>query len=110
MSLVDQADGVLMDHKAPAHTSGPWVVLGAAVADKATDYAIAVRDADNKPHIIAEAFGRSDWEHPYNSEANARLIAAAPELAEALAALLYACDSPELITKARAALEKAGVQ
>lgn len=35
---------------------------------------------------------------------------AAPDLAEALAALLYACDSPELITKARAALAKAGVR
>jgi hypothetical protein len=32
------------------------------------------------------------------------------EMAEVLAELLYACDSPSLIVKARAALAKAGVR
>ena len=38
-----------------------------------------------------------------------QLEAAVGPLVEALQSLLYACDSPELIVKARAALSKAGV-
>jgi hypothetical protein len=50
-----------------------------AIVDGATDYAIL---ADGK--IISEAFGRSSWQVEYDSLANARLIAAAPDLLAAL--------------------------
>lgn len=65
------------------HTPGPWVVLGSAFVDAAEDYAIGVRFEGGR-QIIAEAFGRHDWETALPSKANARLIAAAPELLEAL--------------------------
>ena len=61
---------------------------------------------------------KTDW--PYNQQANAQLIAAAPDLAAALADAVRAMDAwstahPDaggvfgLLTQARAALAKAGV-
>jgi hypothetical protein len=72
------------------HTPGPWTA--------GSHYQVL----DQSVRCIAEVYGDK------HIEADHRLIAAAPDLAEALAALLYACDSPELIGKARAALATAG--
>ncbi len=94
------------------HTPGPWRTSGpskvvSAISDGG-DYAIL--DADGE--IIAEAIrqvGPSDF-RPAN--ANARLIAAAPDLLEALEAIL-AEDNPTLATMnerleaGRAAIAKA---
>jgi hypothetical protein len=74
------------------HTPGPWRVLGGAIADKATDFAIGINGENGKRHIIAEAFGRSDWQHAHPSEANARLISAAPDMLAALQALDLTCS------------------
>ena len=66
------------------HTPGPWSVRGPAGIDK--DYAII---GDNS--IIAESCGRVGEVKFPNAYANARLMAAAPEL------LLIAKHSRELI-------------
>jgi hypothetical protein len=92
-------------------TPGPWMVGPSAVVDGATDYAIL---ADGK--IISEAFGRSSWQFEYDSLANARLIAAAPDLLAALERTLSwltsypgeACMRPSgPYAQARAAIAKA---
>lgn len=96
-----------------AHTPGPW------------------EWADHVPFVKRETLkagpGRtvltwtqtrvdgSDWTHIRVSDADARLIAAAPEMAEALKNLLWADDTARnddiLVAKERAlaALKKAGV-
>ena len=65
-------------------TPGPWSVRRSlAPVDGAYDFAIS---ADGSP-VLAEAFGRtSDGGYP-PAEANARLIAAAPDMYEALKAV-----------------------
>ena len=68
-------------------TKGPWTATRRSrQIDGAFDFAI---DAPGMP-IIAEAFGRTSNGRWPNAYANARLIAAAPELAEALETLLDA--------------------
>lgn len=63
------------------HTPGPWTVIRSKMAtDGAFDYAIGT---DGSP-VIAEAFGRDAKGGWPNAEANARLIAAAPEMLAAL--------------------------
>ncbi len=62
------------------YTPAPWQVIGAS---KDNDYAIidyAIIDKDK--YIISEAFGIVDKNIKHNSLANARLIAAAPEMLE----------------------------
>ena len=63
------------------HTPGPWKLdRSLQPADGEYDYAIS----SPEHFVLAEAFGRSaNGGHP-PAEANARLIAAAPELLEAL--------------------------
>lgn len=64
-----------------AHTAGEWTVSRSKMAtDGAFDYAISAADAP----VIAEAFGRDAKGGWPNAEANARLIAAAPDMFEAL--------------------------
>jgi hypothetical protein len=58
---------------APSFTPGPWKQDGLVV----------VRAQDDDP--LAEVFGHGDYEDPANAQANARLIAAAPELYALLA-------------------------
>lgn len=89
------------------HTVGPWHT------ERIVTSAISIR-SDNG-FIVGEA--RADYVMPPNeADANARLIAAAPELAEALRAIVSLvdredeggfvyCDDPE-ITTARAVLAK----
>lgn len=94
------------------HTPGPWHVKRAAVlTDGGYDYAICSADTE----VIAEAFARTSATNWPPAEANARLIAAAPEMYEALKALLGHLESWKVIetadgdiAKARAALQKAG--
>jgi hypothetical protein len=63
------------------HSPAPWHVRRAPKpTDGAYDFAICTEDTQ----IIAAAFGRSSVSHYHDSEANARLIAAAPELLELL--------------------------
>ena len=85
------------------HTIGPWSVRGPAGIDK--DYAI-VGDYS----IIAEAWGRvGETKYP-DAYANARLIAAAPELLDACNAAMrldYFREHNALADMMRAAIAKA---
>lgn len=65
------------------HTPGPWL-LGATIVDGMSDMEIEIKSDDH--HVIAFA---GDWDvGQQQTEANARLIAAAPELLEAAKDLL----------------------
>ena len=89
------------------HTPGPWTFapLSTASRFRATQqeerFGIYADTAPEGHRMPAEAQG----------EANARLIAAAPDLLEALEALVFDFDShstaDESISRARAALKKA---
>jgi hypothetical protein len=62
------------------HTPGPWFVAGREIHDRSTEYSETGARIGNTPNSIAEI-------HPVprgDAEANARLIAAAPELLAAL--------------------------
>lgn len=63
-----------------AHTPGPWFVVGREIHDRITEFDESGARIGSTPNSIAEIhvmpFG--------NQEANARLIAAAPEMADAL--------------------------
>ena len=88
-----------------SHTPGPWSAVSCRVGwyiASAPDGAIVVDTGD--------AEGRYG---PIESEANARLIAAAPELLAALQAIAEGCSFPEddvqraIRDRARAAIAKA---
>lgn len=105
------------------HTPGPWTCRRSNTpVDGEYDFSI---NADGVP-VLAEAFGRSADGGVPPAEANARLIAAAPELVDGCNALLGLLqlvagrdDCPEAIREvlrtnhrvdeARAALSRAGV-
>jgi hypothetical protein len=77
-------------------TPGPWAIRKAkAPTDGAFDYAIAA-DVGGREQCIAEAFGRVDSEHFTPAEANAKLIAAAPKLYQALKNIIAEIDSDEV--------------
>lgn len=98
-----------------AHTPGPWRVD--------PDYSADIQTADGRLEIAAIMSDYTTDNAPPEAKAaaNARLIAAAPELLDALAALLddyvltYDCacnyqldaDAEPVVTKARAAIVKA---
>ena len=76
------------------HTPGPWASLGPTIYDraiiKAGDYEVATQ--------IAVTYGRkSNDEH----DANTRLIAAAPDLLEALREMYHAFLDPDHIVTDR---------
>ena len=86
--------------QAPLHTPGPWHCERAKIAiDGAYDYAIYTL-ADRQ--IIAEAFGRSDVTRFHNAEANACLIAAAPDLLAALKRTVELADAEGFAVPAEA--------
>jgi len=68
----------------PKWTPGPWDFSMAKMpVDGEYDYCISAM-MDGERHVISEAFGRVSEKQRPNAHANARLIAAAPELYEAL--------------------------
>lgn len=68
----------------PKFTPGPWHYGMAKIKiDDEYDYCIKAV-IDGSSYVISEAFGRVSERTRPNAEANARLIAAAPELYEAL--------------------------
>lgn len=70
------------------HTPGPWTSKQSLKpVDGEYDFAISA-EIDGRNRCIAEVFGRVSETHRPNAEANARLIAAAPELLAALVQLL----------------------
>mgnify|MGYP001563947978 FL=1 len=100
-------------------TPGPWQTIdGAEIAPCAGPSAHV-----ELCRIVGIRKGESSWYMPDEARANARLIAAAPEMAEALAAILKHAGWPEpekvavhgdtplcvAIGQARAALRKAGI-
>lgn len=94
------------------HTPGPWYVgpynrIWRRSPLELYEYGGGV--AGDSP-IAAAFYGRASWVNKFPSEANARLIAAAPELLEALEGLLNALPSATThpaIAQARAAIRKA---
>ena len=92
-------------------TPGPWTVTRARYpTDGEYDYGIGVR-RDGREYCIAETFGVAGPEFLPPAEANARLIAAAPEMAEAIDLLLkstWGTDaSHAALARVEAALAKA---
>lgn len=102
--------------KETGFTPGPWSTRRAHLpTDGEFDFAVTAL-IEGRSLVISEAFGRCAYDVVLPAEANARLIAAAPELYEALKGLLggvlltqkaehYPSDDP--INKAIAALAKA---
>lgn len=73
--------------KAAAHTPGPWSFAPAVPGAKHCFYIAGNNDAHNRQVDIGTVEGGY-----YSCEANARLIAAAPDLLEALKGLLDVLD------------------
>lgn len=96
---------------APAHTSGPWLV--APTPSAMANWIIQLEDGS----FIAGVGEGSSEGYPEQTEANARLIAAAPDLAKALEAVLDVLldgrtddlteKEEQAVDLANAALEKA---
>jgi len=80
-----------------AHTPGPWLVRPAEVT---SGWGLCV---GNGKHIVAQLKGPAGAE----KVANARLIAAAPEMLEALQGMLVEKPIDEILVYAKAAKEKA---
>ena len=110
----------IMERDMSKHTPGPWTCQKSpAPHDGQHDFAIHAA----KAKVLAEAFGRDCHGNIINAEANAKLIAAAPELLEALEHLvdqsdkqnwairlggsLHPFDVKGAVQKARAAIAKA---
>ena len=75
------------------HTPGPWFINRARKPDNTGGYDYAIDEGHEK--ILAETFEHVGWQdnskkeyEKFPAEANARLIAAAPELLEACKAAL----------------------
>lgn len=94
-----------------AHTPGPWKALKATVRGETTEWFVT-DDDDEGVAVIASCVTDKTGEP---SEANARLIAAAPELLEALEGLCglaelrpgHLQDYKAAVAAARAAIAKA---
>lgn len=94
------------------HTPGPWIGAGPSFGDPLPRYTTEIvteweDEDDQRPMICTLPFRHYDHEN----EANARLIAAAPELLEALEALqpyvLHLPDGAPIKETIRAAIAKA---
>lgn len=75
------------------HMPGPWVTHPTEVDEEYFGTFIPVRDATR--HLIALVWNDDDLE---SEHANARLIAAAPDLLEACRIVLRRCDGSGTIT------------
>lgn len=98
------------------HTQGPWKAVRAESPDNTGGFDWAILDANSR--IVSEAFEHvgqlSGGYDKRPAEANARLIAAAPDLLEALQEILgyrggadNALDDEYVMERARAAIAKA---
>lgn len=80
---------------APRHTPGPWSVGSLTL----NDGAIAVRAEEGRVALVEclTDFKRGEGHSVIAPvrDANARLIAAAPEMLEALRDMVFACDDPQ---------------
>ena len=84
------------------HTPGPW-----QVAETRHKYDTLIRNRDNDPVASTNFAGY----YPKTAAANARLIAAAPELLAALKRMIFDWDGePEDISEAQDAIRKAEVK
>lgn len=89
------------------YTPGPWEVRKAKQpVDGAFDFAIGADFGDSK-HCIAEAFGMVSEGCPAPAEANARLIAASPDMLKALEKIASGWPGTEASTIAIHAIAKA---
>lgn len=85
-------------------TPGPWLVSDPVIADKAYDLAIYVI-LDGEKRIIAECFGRSDWDHEFPSAANASFIAMAANTYDELVVALKGVTGLVRLLSARSDLQ-----
>ena len=88
-----------------AHTRGPWKLIWHG--NETYPFPLTILTADDEKWKARDG--------TVSSDANAHLIAAAPEMLEACEAMLAVSDSPEpivaqviAVSKARAAISKAG--
>jgi hypothetical protein len=100
-----------------SHTPAPWMVKKATQADNTGGYDYCILDEKNK--LIAEVFEHVGWKgsspeyDKYPAYINAKLIAAAPELLEALKLiqqeikLNQGCVIEQISIIAHAAIKKA---
>ena len=96
-------------------TPGPWYIAALDDQEEATEFDILAPDGEEEPWHIAKTYGNIDGE-----KANARLIAAAPEMAEALANMVEIVDfverryggriNPPTVDNARALLARIKVE
>lgn len=89
-------DGETLETARTQHTPGPWVAVGVEIHDMAAsfdEHGARVGDTPNRIARVEYPYGEVDYRHGATKEANARLIAAAPELADALAVALSAIEN-----------------
>ena len=72
------------------YTPAPWIT------DTENDFIFSKGQSETHPNIICRLFDRNEENYP-NSEANAKLIAAAPELLEALEELVLVAKTFEIL-------------
>jgi hypothetical protein len=126
VSLVDRADRMLMDSKQPTHSLGPWRVAqygGSRAGHRVVAPSVEIEAGLGRSGAIARIYIRANGDDASKVMANAKLIAAAPDLAERVAAsnwrlsnllALIPLDRPERaqieqdMEANRAALAKAG--
>jgi TPP-dependent trihydroxycyclohexane-1,2-dione (THcHDO) dehydratase len=97
------------------HTPGPWTVAADPDSENDVYYAVFAEDEISDARFEDDFIAVTNLNHA-NNEANARLIASAPELLEALRTALKGWEvefeylakrTPEWVTQARAAIAKA---
>jgi hypothetical protein len=83
------------------HTPGPWLVYQ---WDKGDDSAFEIADKDGRPTAIPVS---SPWRSDAERDANARLIAAAPDLLAVCYRIIETGDEIAVVKAAKAAVAKA---
>ena len=97
------------------HTPGPWIGAGPSFGDPLPRYTTSIMtEWEHEDGGYIEICELPFHNHDDENEANARLIAAAPDLLKALiecedmiSHCLFGCDAENATEKARAAIAKA---
>ncbi len=90
------------------HTPGPWIGAGPSFGDPLPRYTTSIMtEWEHEDDGFIEICEFPFHHHDDENEANARLIAAAPELLEALQAIIDTGLSTSKITAAKKAIAKA---